>query len=117
MKKFVKNIALGSVTGFVNGLFGSGGGTILVPALQRFLNVDTVESHATAIAVIFPLSILSAFVYTRSSSVDWLAVLFVSAGGLTGGIIGSKLLSRLSNSLIHKIFGFFMIVGAIRMIL
>ena len=40
----------GLVTGFVNGLFGSGGGTLVVPAMERFLCVETHKAHATAIS-------------------------------------------------------------------
>ena len=53
-----KKAAIGLVTGFANGLFGSGGGTIVVPAMERFLKVEEHKAHATAIAVILPLSLL-----------------------------------------------------------
>ena len=59
MTKKCKRTAIGLVTGFANGLFGSGGGTIVVPAMERFLGEEEHKAHATAIAVILPLSLLS----------------------------------------------------------
>ena len=63
MTKKCKRTAIGLVTGFANGLFGSGGGTIVVPAMERFLGEEEHKAHATAIAVILPLSLLSLGVY------------------------------------------------------
>ncbi|MEI3522967.1 MAG: sulfite exporter TauE/SafE family protein [Anaerotignum sp.] len=61
----------GLVTGFVNGLFGSGGGTLVVPAMERFLHVETHKAHATAIAVILPLSVLSLLIYFWQGEMAW----------------------------------------------
>ena len=47
-----KNSLIGSFTGFINGLFGSGGGTLLVPILNNILGVEEHTSHATALAII-----------------------------------------------------------------
>ena len=56
MEKF-KIAVLGLVTGFANGLFGSGGGTLVVPGMQKFLKVEQHKAHATAIAIILPLTV------------------------------------------------------------
>ena len=117
MKKTITSAAVGGLVGFANGLFGSGGGTLLVPALQRFYGIETHKSHATAISVILPLSILSAWVYARGYDVDWRAVMWITFGGLPGGYLGAKLLTRISSKWLHRIFGAFMIVAATRMIL
>jgi len=108
---------VGSVTGFANGLFGSGGGILLVPALQKFFKIDTHKSHATALTVILPISVLSAFIYVRGEAVDWQAVLWITLGGVPGGYLGARLLNKLSSKWIHRIFGGFIIVAAVRMIL
>lgn len=71
---------IGLITGLVNGLFGSGGGTIAVPALVFILGLDQHKAHATAISIIFPLSLISSFVFQtwgfkfkncRNSSFRW----------------------------------------------
>jgi len=116
MKKIIQSAFIGTVTGFANGLFGSGGGTLLVPALQRFFKMETHKSHATALTVILPLSILSALIYIRGDTVDWKAVLWITVGGVPGGFVGAMFLTKLSSKWLHRLFGAFMIAAAIRMI-
>lgn len=112
-----KKLVIGIITGFANGLFGAGGGTIVVPAIEKFLKVEAHKAHATAIAIILPLSILSTFIYGKGVNMDAKVVFYVSIGGIIGGYIGAKLLNKLSTKWLHKIFGTFMIVAAVRMIL
>lgn len=112
----MKIIPIGLVVGFANGLFGAGGGSLLVPAMQKFLKFETHKSHATALAVILPLSVISAIVYVWGVDVEWLKVLAVSAGGVVGGVIGAKLLKKLAAWWLHIIFGTMLAVGAVRML-
>ena len=116
MEKF-KVAILGLVTGLANGLFGSGGGTLVVPGMQKFLGVEQHKAHATAIAIILPLTIISIFIYFKGVETDWQMIIWISAGGVVGGFIGAKLLNRVSGTMLHKIFGGFMIAAAVKMIL
>lgn len=116
MKEKKKTLLTGLVTGFANGLFGAGGGTLLVPALEKFFDVKAQKAHATTIAVILPLSVLSSFIYLRGGDIDWKITLYISIGGVIGGVIGAKFLSKISGKWLHRIFGFFMIAAAVRMI-
>lgn len=75
-----KLIAIGLVTGICNGLFGSGGGTILVPGMVFLLGLEEHKAHATAILVILPLTILSTVVYYKNSYIDWPTTLKVVSG-------------------------------------
>lgn len=111
-----KAILIGAVTGFANGLFGSGGGTIVVPCMERFLDIEEHKAHATAIAIILPLSLLSLAFYVWKTDVLWTVALYASLGGVVGGYIGAKLLNKLSGVWLHRIFGLFMIIAAVRMI-
>jgi len=109
-------LPIGLLVGLANGLFGAGGGTVLVPALERFKPLETHKAHATALAVILPLSVVSAVVYVWGVDVDWPAVGLVSAGGVVGGVLGAKLLSKISAGWLNIIFGLFMAAGAVRML-
>ena len=119
LTKKCKRTAIGLVTGFANGLFGSGGGTIVVPAMERFLGEEEHKAHATAIAVILPLSLLSLGVYLWKADLGavWRIAFWASAGGLVGGFVGAKLLERVSGVWLHRIFGAFMLAAAVRLIL
>ncbi|MCL2398926.1 MAG: sulfite exporter TauE/SafE family protein [Defluviitaleaceae bacterium] len=116
MNKTILSALVGIVTGFANGLFGSGGGTLLVPALQRFFDIETHKSHATALSVILPLSVLSAWIYVRGDTVNWQAVFWITVGGVPGGFTGALLLNKVSSKWLHRIFGAFMITAALRLI-
>lgn len=115
-KKNIISAILGIITGFLNGLFGSGGGTILVPGLEKFLNFEEHKAHATTIAVILPLSILSMFVYLKGVNINYINVIIISLGGMLGGYLGAKFLKKIPAKWLHKIFGGFMLIAAWRMI-
>jgi len=117
MKKIGKSTLIGSIAGFLNGLFGAGGGALVVPASQRFLKVDTHKAHATAVAVMLPLSVVSLFVYARNLEPNWAAIITLAIAGSIGGFIGAKFLRKLSAKVLRKIFGAFIIAAAVRMII
>lgn len=112
----ISNI-LGIVTGFANGFFGAGGGTILVPGMERFLKVEEHKAHATAIAVILPLSVISAVIYAFKINIPWSTLIYVSIGGVIGGYTGARILSKFSGKWLHIIFGGFMIIAAAKMVM
>lgn len=114
---YKKLLLIGLLTGLVNGLFGSGGGTVLVPCLVFVMHVEDHKAHATAIAIILPLSILSSFIYFRYNVVDIALTFRVAIGSVIGGIVGSMLLNKLSVNVLRKVFGMIMIAAAVRMVL
>lgn len=116
-KKNKKTLTFGTVIGFVNGLLGAGGGSLLVPFLERFMDVEEYEAHATAISVILPLSIISSMIYIQKEVIEWNTLLYVAIGGTIGGYVGAKLLCKIPKKWLHRLFGAVMIVAAIRMIM
>ena len=112
-----KTALIGIITGFANGLFGSGGGTIVVPCMEKYLDINAHKSHATAIAVILPLSVLSAVIYVFRAQVPWTETIAVSIGGAVGGFVGAKLLNKISGRWLHIIFGAAMLAAAVRMLI
>ena len=86
---------------------------------QSWQREEEHKAHATAIAVILPLSLLSLGVYLWKADLGavWRIALWASAGGLVGGFVGAKLLQRVSGVWLHRIFGAFMLAAAVRLIL
>lgn len=117
MKNKGKLIIMGIFTGFCNGLFGSGGGMIAVPALEKYAGLKPKMAHATAIGVILPITVVSIFKYSAFSSVNLKDLIFVCIGGSIGSVIGAKLLKRFSGKTIKKIFGSVIIIAALRMVM
>ncbi len=109
-------ILTGLTAGFVNGLFGAGGGVITVLILTAVLKNEKKTAHATTVAVMLALSAVSIFFYARNGSVDLKASLWCAAGGLFGGMVGAYLLKKLPAVWISRIFGILMLVSAWRML-
>lgn len=107
---------IGIVAGLCNGLFGSGGGIIVVPSMIHLLKVEEHDAHATAIAVILPLSLVSVFIYFKSDYFDWNMVWKVCAGSVIGASIGAWLLPRIPVNMLGRIFALFMIAAGLRML-
>ena len=96
--------------GVVNGLFGAGGGMLAVPCLTYIWGLDEKSAHATAIAVILPLCLVSSIVYATSGNFDAAVILPTVIGVTAGGIIGAALLERMSGEgaafLLDTLMGF-----------
>ena len=112
----VKCFVIGIITGVVSGLFGAGGGTIIVPSLRYFFKLDDHIIHATAIAIIFPLAVISSTFYIHSDFVNWDLVIKASIGGIIGGFIGAKVLKNIPRKYLRILFAFFLIFSSIRMV-
>ena len=121
-KKFSKKekfllLLSGAVIGFLNGFFGGGGGMICVPILQKVLSLDAKKSHATAIAVIFPLSLISAFVYVIGGYIESFPLLSIGLGVVAGGLLGAFALKFLPPKAVRLIFAIIMLAGGIKLII
>lgn len=109
-------ILCGVLIGFINGFFGGGGGMICVPLLENVLHLNNKYSHATAIAVIFPISFVSAIIYIFSGTLQTLPFVTVGSGVVLGGIIGSYFLKILPSKVVRIIFAIIMLLGGIRLL-
>lgn len=119
MKKFLKNslvVVLSALVGFVNGFFGGGGGMLLVPMLEKVLKVPVKKSHATAIAIILPVSVAGAVTYLINGYFKLTPLLGVSGGCVAGGIAGALLLKKLPSGVVGIIFSLIMIGVAVKLI-
>ena len=107
---------LGAITGVCNGLFGSGGGIVAVPMLQKG-DVPTKNSHATSLALTLPLSLVSAFFYASEGDFQWGYALKLIPLGLAGAVLGSLLMKKIPTKLLKQIFGVLLIISGGRMLL
>lgn len=115
--KKIMLLLLGGMIGFINGFFGGGGGMICVPTLEKALKLDNKRAHATAIAVIFPLSLISCAIYIFKGSIQSLPLLTVGLGVLAGGIAGSISLKYIPSRVLRIIFAIIMFVGGVRLVI
>ncbi len=115
-KKVCFAIITGLVCGFINGIFGGGGGMVVVPMLIFMLGLKPDKAHATAILIILPLTILSTILYASFGVLKVNIALPVSIGVTAGGIVGAFLLSKLSNKWVVVIFSVVMAVAGFKML-
>ncbi|MCQ2483777.1 MAG: sulfite exporter TauE/SafE family protein [Clostridia bacterium] len=115
MKKITKAL-LGVLIGFTNIVVGSCGGIIAVESLKKD-KLNQTQSHATAIAVILPLTVISAGMYLYRGDVKLSDSYIYIIPGLVGAIIGSWLLPKIPKKMLSKIFSVFIIYAGVRMIL
>lgn len=102
--------------GVVNGLFGAGGGMLAVPCLTYIGGLDEKSAHATAIAAILPLCLVSAIVYALKESCRSEVILPVVIGVTAGGIFGALLLKKLSSDVVSFVFYALMAFAGFKMI-
>lgn len=112
----IRNSIIGIFAGFINGIFGSGGGTLLVPILNNIVKVEEHESHATALAIIIFLTGASSAIYIYNGTYDVSLTLKVAVGSIIGGIIGAKILCKVTGRFLRISFGLIMIIAALRMV-
>lgn len=107
----------GALTGLANGFFGGGGGMIVVPLMSFLLKMKTKQSHATALAVILPITVISALIYFMSGNFDFAVGIPTGIGVVGGGIIGAWLLGKLSAKWLTKIFAIVMLIAGVKSLL
>jgi len=109
-----KDIAIGAVTGLTSGLFGVGGGIILVPILVILFKVNQHKAQATSLVVVALAAVTGAITYALADSVSWLAVPFLIAGGLVGTMLGTIAVKKVKDRILKLVFGIFLVFVAIR---
>lgn len=103
-------VLLGLAAGYLSGLFGVGGGIIVVPMLLM-LGLDQRIAAGTSVAAILPTSIVGAVGYAISGNVDWLAGLMLAIGIVAGAQLGTYLLARVPKDVLFWAFvGFLLVV-------
>lgn len=110
----LKNIIIGISSGIISGLFGAGGGLILVPIFVHYLKLSEKEARATTIFCILPMVIISGIIYSSNNLIDWNLAIKCAIGGIVGSMIGTKLLKNLSNKILKITFIIFLIYVSIK---
>lgn len=105
----------GALCGFLNGFFGSGGGVIAVPVLEKE-GSDPNTAHATSVALIFMLSLVTALFYGFSGNLDFGEALRFVPWGVLGAAAGSIFLKKIKADMLKRIFGGIVTIAAIRML-
>ena len=114
MKEKWKYALSGAAAGTANGLFGAGGGMILVPLLTRWAKLPDKKAFATSISIIAPMCLVSIVIYYFQGSLALSDSLPYLVGGLLCGLLGGKLFGKVSATFLHRVLGLLILYGGIR---
>ena len=110
-------ISLGLIAGVFSGFLGIGGGTILVPVMVYVFGLSQHQAQGTTLALMVPpIGLLAAMRYYHSGNVKIGMAVFICMGFFIGGLIGAHFVQRVPDLALKKIFGIFLLLIAVRMI-
>ena len=108
---------VGTTTGLISGLFGGGGGMVLLPMLRQQKELSDHALFANCVAIIFPVCLISSVTYLLGAAIDLhLAAPFL-AGGALGGLIGGRLFHSMPPKILYCAFIAFLFYGGIKYLL
>jgi uncharacterized membrane protein YfcA len=104
-------MGLGLIAGTLSGLFGIGGGTILIPGLVFLAGLSQHEAQGTTLAImLLPLGLFAVIPYFKNSHVHLGIAALIVAGFLVGGFLGASAAESLPVLTLRKAFGVFLLV-------
>ena len=112
-RRKVRSLAAGTAAGAVNGLFGAGGGMILVPLLSGSSEFSESEVFSSSVLIILPICLVSLGVST-GFRLPWAEAWPFLAGGIPGGILAALLGKRIPLVWLHRLLGAMICYGGIR---
>lgn len=108
-------VTVGLAAGLLSGVFGVGGGILVVPALVLFVKMDQRMAHGTSLAAVLPISTASLVTYWVQGNVDWPVAVWLAIGAVAGALLGTKLLHVLPHKALAIGFSALLLVTAARL--
>jgi uncharacterized membrane protein YfcA len=112
-----KVLSLGLVAGFLSGLFGVGGGILIVPILVLLLGMGQRLAHGTSLTAVLPIAVSGVVGFALEDSVDWPATGFLVAGAMAGAVVGTHALHVLPTRVLGYAFAGILMASALRLVL
>ncbi len=114
-KKTIWGCALaGLCAGSVTGLFGAGGGMVLVPLLTILTDIDEQEIFPSSVGIILPICIVSLVSTAFTRGLPWSEALPYLIGSAAGGLAAGLLGKRIPVTFLHRALGILILWGGIR---
>lgn len=108
-------LVVGLGAGFLSGVFGVGGGILVVPGLMVFVKMEQRRAHGTSLAAVLPISAASLVTYWLHDHVDWPVAVWLTVGALGGAYVGASLLAVISKRNLALVFAVVLGVIGVRL--
>ena len=114
MKRWLGYAVAGLGAGALNGLFGAGGGMVLVPLLSLLTDLDEDQMFSTSVIILLPICIIS-LLFTRGwESFSFMQALPYLLGSAAGGILAALWGRKIPSLWLHRVLGILIIWGGVR---
>ena len=113
-RKYLGSVLSGLGAGIVNGLFGAGGGMVLVPLLTSLTDLPDEEVFPSSVSIILPICLVSLSYSLWGSTVDWSGILPYLIGSAVGGVLAGFFGRKIPTLWLHRILGILILWGGIR---
>ncbi len=107
-------ILAGTIAGAVNGLFGAGGGMVLVPMLLKLTQISDEQIFPSSISILLPICIVSLSFGAANGVFAFHEALPYLLGGCFGGIIAGLIAKKVPTVWLHRLLGVLILWGGIR---
>ena len=110
---------IGLVGGITSGLFGVGGGVVMVPAMMLLLSPpirDVKQAIGTSLAVIIPTAIMGAWKHHGSQNVEWRTAAALIPTAIVGSYIGAHLVKIIPADDLKRAFGGFLVLVGLKLV-
>lgn len=108
---------IGLVAGIMSGYVGVGGGFIMVPLFMQLLNLPMRLTSGTSLISILILATSGTILQAIYGNIDWVAGIFIAIGSIPGAYIGSKLITRVPETVLRFMFSGFLLIAAVMLVL
>lgn len=114
IKKFIGPSLAGAAAGAVNGLFGGGGGMVLIPVLRLFPQPENRDIFASSVAIILPICLVSLAGNALSGTGNFADALPWLPGSAVGGYLAARYRDRIPDIWLHRGLGILILYGGLR---
>ncbi len=114
---FYNFLIIGFLAGIIAGMFGKGGGIIIVPFLINFFNFDTRQATATSLAALqLPVGLPGVYLYAVNGQLEYIPAILIALGIVIGTYFGTHLALNVSSDKFKKIYALFLLFTALSLI-
>ena len=114
MKQSISYALAGIAAGSITGLFGAGGGMVLVPLLCLMTDIEEDNIFPTSICIILPICLVSLVLRCTGTALPWGDALPYLIGSSIGGIIAGFYGQKIPTKWLHRLLGIMILWGGIR---